>query len=343
MSEHSCVHEEPASEAARALVACRELLGRARSLVHTDAAGSLAAAHAALAAARTLPRRQAGRRDLVAEAWAAIANAQRLAEDYPAAARAWRKVHGSWRLTAENRPLGARLLRLEAAYFRGLREFEAAHQRLRRAIKLCQLSGDRHQEGQVRLARSRLFEVEGAKPEALRELLAALPLLDPAEDCDATFLAFHCAAGFLAELNRPRQAKVLLATIEPYYRLFGGELLQLRACWLTGKVLAALGCWREAEEHLERARAGFLAQGLPYDASLAGLELALAWLAQGKPWQVRELAREMFEVFSAKDIPREASAALLLFAHAARAGTLTLEQARHFAERASAARCERPT
>lgn len=149
-------------------------------------------------------------------------------EDYQGAARAFREVKKVFRLTPETRGLGARLLRLEASYLRDVREFPRAQQNLRRAIKLCQLAGDRRLEGQTRLARSRLFEAEGSRHEAFRELLAALPLLDPTADCDALFFAFHCAAGFLAELERPHQAQVLLATIERYYGLFGGELLQLR-------------------------------------------------------------------------------------------------------------------
>lgn len=78
---------------------------------------------------------------------------------------------------------------------------------------------------------------------------------------------------------------------------------------------------------LEQVRGEFSARQLPYEAALASLELALLWLQAGRLAEVRELARGMSWIFTAKKIQREALAALRLFCEAASQERATLELA----------------
>jgi hypothetical protein len=72
-------------------------------------------------------------------------------------------------------------------------------------------------------------------------------------------------------------------------------------------------------------RAGFIAEGIGYDAALVSLDLALLYLRQNRTAAVKDLAEEMREIFTAGDVHREATAALVLFQEAARRETLTAE------------------
>ena len=79
-------------------------------------------------------------------------------------------------------------------------------------------------------------------------------------------------------------------------------------------------------------------QGIGYDAAMVSLDLALLYLQDGRTGEVRRVAEEMVTIFSAQDIHREATAALLLFQDAARREAVTAEMVREVAGALEAAR-----
>jgi hypothetical protein len=56
------------------------------------------------------------------------------------------------------------------------------------------------------------------------------------------------------------------------------------------------------------------------------------YLKQGRPGEVKTLARQMTPIFQAQGVHREALAALRLFCRAAGDETVTVEMARHLVE-----------
>ena len=70
-------------------------------------------------------------------------------------------------------------------------------------------------------------------------------------------------------------------------------------------------------------REGFLQEGSGYDAAIVSMDLALLYLRQGRPAELKALAKEMLPIFRSQDIHRETVAALVLFQEAAREEQVT--------------------
>ncbi len=305
------------------LAAFRQLSAQSRATLHTDAALALAIARAALACSRGAAGSLSAaeeRADLRGEAWAAFANALRLAEDFSSAQRAWRRADrlqalgtGSFTLQGEN-------LERKAALARGLRRFPLASQLLRKAQKLYRAQADSPRLARALLLDGRNHHQQGHWKAARGRAIAALEALgEPGGEAepDLALACHHLIADCLAEMKQPVLARTWMKTYELAYESAGG-LVQLRGCWLKGKVHGALEEWQEAALYLDHVRQEFTQRGLLYDAALCGVDLCLVYAQQGRHSKVYQLAREMYPVFTAKEIPREAAATLILFANAAR-------------------------
>jgi len=143
----------------------------------------------------------------------------------------------------------------------------------------------------------------------------------------------HCVLRFntavcLCNLGKADQAEELIPEIERLADQLGA-LARLRTRWLTARVAAGLGRTEEAIAILVLVCDDFLRckPPLPYDAALAGLDLALYWLKQGNNAAVKKLAGPLERIFSAIGIRREAVRSLRLFCEAARREAATLELA----------------
>ncbi len=78
-----------------------------------------------------------------------------------------------------------------------------------------------------------------------------------------------------------------------------------------------------AEPLFREVRNELLAQRNGFDVASVSIDLALLLLSQGRHREVQTLASEALALFEAQGVHREASAALLLFAEAAREERLT--------------------
>jgi hypothetical protein len=107
----------------------------------------------------------------------------------------------------------------------------------------------------------------------------------------------------------------------------GNELDLVRVRWLEGRLAAGLARWAEAAAALEEVQGYFAAGAHALDAALATLELAAVYAEQGRPREVRGLARQAAPLLEALGVEREARAALELFRQAAEAERLSAERA----------------
>jgi hypothetical protein len=135
----------------------------------------------------------------------------------------------------------------------------------------------------------------------------------------------------LSKMGRHAEAANLLPELRELAAAHGSALDHLRLKWVEGRVAAGLGDYNQARRLLGEVRQKFLADGNPYEAALATLDLVIPYLQEGKTAEVRDLADEMVTVFRDHDAAREALAALLLFQEAARRETATADLAREVA------------
>lgn len=108
----------------------------------------------------------------------------------------------------------------------------------------------------------------------------------------------------------------------------GNELDLVRTLWVEGGIAAGLGRREQALAALEQARRYFNARRITYDAALASLELAVLYLEERRPAEVKRLAEEMYWIFKAQGVHQETLAALRIFCEAARKEEATTELAR---------------
>lgn len=172
--------------------------------------------------------------------------------------------------------------------------------------------------GRVLVRKGMVLYHAGEPARAIPVAESAVSFLDPTADPKLHLSAQHNLSMYLAESGRLREAAERLERNAPLYDQFADAWTQLRRQWLRGKIAYGLGEGSAAEALFTEVRQSFLRIGLGYDAALAGLDLALLYVQQGRTAEVKRLAEEMVPVFMAQDVHREATAALLLFQEAAR-------------------------
>src|SRR5688500_5754879 len=79
---------------------------------------------------------------------------------------------------------------------------------------------------------------------------------------------------------------------------------------------------------------------IKHSRSCVRMDLALLYLRQGRPAELKTLAREMLPIFRSQDIHREAVAALVLFQEAVREEQITAAFVREIAAYLDAARTD---
>ncbi len=304
------------------------LCDHALLLASRDPGLAVEAGRTAIAYARAAKRTLASKRllaDLRTEAWATLANAHRVCEDFSAAEAAWRRVDALLSRGSGDPILAGEVAERQAALWRDRRRFHKARFCLRVAARLYRERGDGQRLGRVKLAEARVHFHALDSYKAVRSVVTAFELIDPAKNPALTASCLHLFALCLAESGDSEYALEWLELLDHAYAEEGGSL-ELRASWLRGRLFARLKEWSGAERHLESVRKVFLARGLDYDAALAGVDLAMVYAERGQLSAVWLLAQEMYPVFLSKNIPREASAVLILFAQTARQKRLDIER-----------------
>jgi hypothetical protein len=316
---------------ARGLVRVELLLQASWELRFSDAREMVRLAELALFAAERLRPGRYGRAaiaDLRGRAWAELANAHRVADDLDRAERAM-AMAVTWQQRGSGSPwLVARIADLMASLRSDQRRFAEAEELLDKVHRFYLGVGDLHLAGRALVKRGVIAGYGNDPRGALALLAEGLGLLDVRRNPQLTAHAVETILWNLVDRGRCRQARIYLWRCRSLFERDGGQRFQLRVRWLHGRIHAGLGELDRAERELQAARQGFEAAGSPYNAALAALDLAAAWLQQGKTRQVRQLVEEMIAAFRALRIAREAVAALLLLREACDHDEATLDRVR---------------
>jgi len=228
-------------------------------------------------------------------------------------------------------------LDLEASLRREQRRFEEALALHRRALAVSPATG------RLLLNKAATFEQMGDVEASIEALEAARPFVEKAgQPRDLNVLLFNLTVA-LWHQGRFVEAEELLAEAREVAVRLGNELDLTRTLWMAARLDSGLGRVSKAAASLEQVFEELISHTppLPYDAALAGMDLAVLQLEQGHSREVLALALRMEKVFVSLRIEREALAALLVFCEAARREEATVELARQTAEVIEKVRRER--
>ena len=280
--------------------------------------------------------------DLIALATAHLANAcragndRRQAEEHFGHARYVINHHG-----VADLEILARVDKLEGSLRLDQRQFGKAEELLVRATTLYLVSGEKVEAARTLITLGLMYFYRGDIAPAVEATIRALKEFRAEDDSRLYLCARYNLARYLTEDGQYREAAEMLALDEGLYREFPEAWTQLRLSWLQGKIAAGLGRSEEAERIFLQVRDGFLAQGIGYDAAMVSIEdLALLYVREGRTADVKRLAEEIFPIFQAQDVHREAVAALMLFQEAARQELLTVRSVREYAKYLQEARTD---
>jgi transcriptional regulator with XRE-family HTH domain len=290
---------------------------------------ALELAELALQIAERVPGEESWRSRLKGYCWAHVGNSRRVANDHEGSHEAFSQAWHLWEAGAgsDSEVLPRwRIYDLEASLRRDQRRFPEALRLLEQARAIC--GKDPLAAGRILLKKEHVFDDMGDARGALGVLAEAAPFIEASGDARQIFaLRFNMVAD-LCHLESYEEAVKLMPQVHQLALGSSNELDLVRVVWLRSRVEAGLGQAEEAIAGLEQVRRDFTSRGMPYDAALASLDLAVLWLTAGRTAEVQGLALAMGWIFKAKRIDREALAALQLFCDAAIQEAATVELAR---------------
>jgi tetratricopeptide (TPR) repeat protein len=272
-------------------------------------------------------------------AWAGLGNAQRVQGDLAGAERSFETADTWWeagtRSTGDALGYEPLLLDLKASLRMAQRRFPEALKLLDQAVALY-LGGqpehrDPHLAGKSLILKAYVLIEQGDSESAIQALKKANGWIDPERDLRLVLCVRHNLVDNLSKMGRHAEAADLLPDLRALAAAQGSALDRLRLTWVEGRIAAGLGDHDHARRLLTDVRQAFLADGNPYEAALATLDLVIPEVEEGKTAAVQALADDMVTVFRAHNVSREALAALLLFQEAARRETATAALARETA------------
>jgi tetratricopeptide (TPR) repeat protein len=228
-----------------------------------------------------------------------------------------------------------RPLDLKASLRRYQSRFDEALDLLDQALKA---NGSNEARGRILINRANTLELIGDSEQALTELRQAEIFLKDSQEARLRWTARYTLAVNLWQLGRYAEAEALMPEVRKGAVELGNELDLLRTLWVEGGVAAGLGRREQAFAALEQARRYFNANRIAYDAALASLELAVLYLEEERTVEVKRLSEEMYWIFKAQEVHKEALAALRLFYEAVTKEEATVELARRLVEYLTKAR-----
>lgn len=276
--------------------------------------------------------------DLRARAWASAGNARRITFDLKSAEEALDKADSLRAEGTQDPLLKARLL-----VFRGMvrgeqQRFDEASKLMDEALAIYREAGEDHWVGRTLMAQAKIH-YDAGNPEKATELLnQSLGLIDREREPRLELCGQQSLLSYLANNDEFKAAQKELKKVKALAAEVGNDLDRIRVRWLEGHIALGLGHLADAEKALTGARDEFVERSLGYDAALTSLELATLYAKQGRTGEMKELAQEMLPIFRARDIHREATAALIVFQRAAEAEKATLSMVQEISSYLRAAR-----
>ena len=280
----------------------------------------------ALVAAQSLDRQSYGEAlvaDLQARAWAELANAFRVSEDFGSSEDALTRGRDVYERGTGDLLVLARLIDVEASLRTYQRRLGEALKLLDRLNRLYVRLGDTHLAGRALIKKGINTAYAGRPDEAVSLLRNGLAQLSPERDPQLIGIAEYSLLHALVDGGEFHEAGKLLLSCG-LREAFATEPLNLaKLRWLEGKVFAGFGKLARAQEVYLEVRSSFLQVGRDYESALAGLNLASVWLRQGKTSQVRELAEELVLTFEEAGVRSEALKAVRFLREACRRESAT--------------------
>ncbi len=296
---------------------CELLLKKSRELTQEDPGQARRAADLAGAMAEQLDLEIYGApvvQDTRAIAWAYMAETGRVSADLRTAETSLR---AAGRLLGQERrdPLDqADLLTLQASLRVYGGHFEQALGLLNRVASIHRRAGDRHLLGRTLLKKATVLGNSGRPDVAARLIRRSLEWIDPPREPRLLVCAAHNAIWFLAENGRMSEASAWLHGARRLYQQAGDRRHLGRLRWLEGKLAPSFNA---AEGALADARESLAREGLPYEAALAAMDLAVLYANEGKRTAMRRQADQMLPFFRSETLYRETVMALLSFQQSA--------------------------
>jgi tetratricopeptide (TPR) repeat protein len=265
------------------------------------------------------------RTDMQARAWAELANAYRITDDFPQAEAA---MVCALELRAQGTGdplLYARIADLDASLLCDQRRFKEAFRMLDLAYAIHRRYSDSHEVGRVTIVKGLYTGYAGKPEEGLQLLVRGLSMIDRARDAKLVFHTLHNILLFRVELGEYEQAQRQLQRMRPLYAAHAGWLDMVKLHRLEGEIAAGLGDLVTAEATFQQIRQDLDEAGLGYQAALVSLDLAGVWLRQNRTPEVRGLVAEITSSFRVLGVEREALSALHLLQDALERDQATLD------------------
>jgi tetratricopeptide (TPR) repeat protein len=261
--------------------------------------------------------------DLEGRGQSFLANALRMRSDLTAAEEAIRASEIALASGTGDPVEAARILELKSSLRRDQQRFDEAITCLEQAISKYRRVGENDRAAGAQVKQAIVWRDAGDPEQAIRLLWKAIPSIKSKEPSRLLLCARHNLAVWSTDLGQFMQARRVFRDSEPLYDRFPDPWTQRRRAWVEGRILHGLGQLEAAEERLAWAQRGFVEQEIAYDAALVSLDLAAVYAAQGRSADLERLAGDMVPIFRARDIHREALAALAYFRHAVEMDTAT--------------------
>jgi hypothetical protein len=258
-----------------------------------DTAAGIDASRLALAIAERLPAatHPAGlNHDLRGRALASLADSLRLDGQLDDARATLVQAHEALELGTGDPPERAALLRVQASLELADGDPAVADALLRAAAGIYRRFGDRHQEGRTL---HQLARAVGYDHPAHGAVLArrALALIEPAREPRLHLAARHGLVWFLNDSGLGAQALDELDRARPLYALCRDSEPRLLLPWLEARICRRLGELAAAERGLTAVWHDFHDSNFPQELTLVSLDLAEAYLEQGKTRHAVRLLR----------------------------------------------------
>lgn len=242
--------------------------------------------------------------DLRARAWGELANAYRVANRLREAQDAFGKAFSFLNQGSGDRSLKMRLLDLEASLLGTSREFALALERLATLAEMYCADGEIHLAGRALITKALYTFYHGDTEKACKTIEEGLALIDRDRDPSLALVSTFNYILFLVDINRFRDAKRALFLNRARF-VTQGNVASLKMRWIEGRICYGLQELESAEIAFREAKLGLTEAEMGLAAGIAGLDLAITLLRQGRQEEAVQEGLESAAMFQAIGVHRE--------------------------------------
>ncbi len=306
------------------LILFRDLIeqsyGKRFSGVDQSLALSLLALHVAKAIVASEYLSKPDSEDLLSEAHAYLANAQRINSDLRGAERSLRRARIHMASGTGDRALRADYLNLLTSLRVAQGRCKVAADLADRELSLRRILGDEQKLGIALVQRGWIScFIQEPISEALRYFHSAMPLV---KDKQVVFLAGHYLAELLAREGFGFDAIETLGSVKSL-SLGREERFKIADQWIRGIACRALRQLDDAEYFIRQAREDLARLDARLKLAISSLDLACVYAAKGNLEEVKHHAEEAFALFKAEGLEQRALTAVVVLQEAVKAERAT--------------------